>query len=218
VSGGAIGGMEGTGDDALRAEALRLNTRYVNEVVLAWDLCPWAGKAFTAGQVWQRVLLAEAPAPEDVLPVLDELDAASDVAIGLLIFPRLVTRAAAFDAFAERVRRADHARRPDGATSPPSPSFLVAAFHPHSGAPQTFATPPQLVSFVRRTPDPTLQLVRTSVLRRATGEGPRVSDDVTRRNFETVNARGAAALDAVLREIRRDRDDSYARLGVGRAR
>jgi hypothetical protein len=214
-AGGQMGRQAGAPrDDALTSEALRLNTRYVNEVVLAWDLCPWAGKAFSSGQVRQRVLLAEAPAPEDVLPVLDELDAASEIAIGLVIFPRLVTRAAAFDAFAERVRRADHARRPDAATSPPAPSFLVAAFHPRAGAPETFATPPQLVSFVRRTPDPTLQLVRTSVLRRATGEGPRVSDDVTRRNFETVSARGAAALDAVLREIRRDRDESYARLGV----
>lgn len=199
--------------DRLRAEALRLNSRYVNEVVLAWDLCPWAAKAFSSGQVRQRVLLAEAPAPDDVLPFLDELDADPDVAIGLLIFPRLVTRAPAFDAFAERVRRADHARRPDAATSPPSPSFLIAAFHP--GAPETFATPPQLVSFVRRTPDPTLQLVRTSVLKRATGEGPRVSDDVTRRNFETVGGRGVEALEAVLRDLRRDRDESYSRLGVG---
>jgi hypothetical protein len=216
VQGGLPAGGGAREDDALRSEALRLNARYVNEVVLAWDLCPWAGKAFVSGQVRQRVLLAEEPAPEDVLPVLDELDAASEIAIGLVIFPRLVTRAAAFDAFAERVRRADHARRPDAATSPPAPSFLVAAFHPEAGAgaPETFATPPQLVSFVRRTPDPTLQLVRTSVLRRATGEGPRVSDDVTRRNFEAVSARGAAALDAVLREIRRDRDESYARLGV----
>jgi hypothetical protein len=197
----------------LEAEALRLNTRYVNEVVLAWNLCPWAEKAFTSGQVRQRVLLAEAPAPEDVLPFLDECAAAPDVAIGLLIFPRLLMRAPAFDAFAERARRADHARRPDAATSPPAPAFLIAAFHPE--APTTFETPPQLVSFVRRTPDPTLQLVRAQVLRRATGEGPRVSDDVTRRNFETVSARGAAALDAVLRELRRDRDESYARLGVG---
>ncbi|HVU51218.1 MAG TPA: DUF1415 family protein [Polyangia bacterium] len=206
---------EGAGDAAARleAEALRLNTRYVNEVVLAWDLCPWAEKAFTSGQVRQRVLLAEAPAPEDVLPLLDECDAAPQIAIGLLIFPRLAMRAAAFDAFAERVRRADHARRPDAATSPPAPSFLIAAFHPD--APRTFGTPPQLVSFVRRTPDPTLQLVRAAVLRRATGEGPRVSDDVTRRNFEAVSARGAAALDAVLRDLRRDRDESYARLAGG---
>jgi len=189
--------------DGLRAEALRLNTRYVNEVVLAWDLCPWG----------QGVILDETPAPEDVLPFLDACDAAADVAIGLLIFPRLVARAAQFDAFAERVRRADHARRPDALTSPPAPAFLIAAFHP--GAPETFTTPPQLVSFLRRTPDPTLQLVRTSVLRRATGEGPRVSDDVTRRNFDTVGARGATALDAVLRDLRRDRDESYARLGLG---
>jgi hypothetical protein len=197
----------------LEAEALRLNTRYVNEVVLAWNLCPWAEKAFASGQVRQRVLLAEAPAPEDALPFLDECDDAPDVSIGLLIFPRLAMRAGAFDAFAERVRRADHARRPDAKTSPPAPSFLVAAFHPD--APVTFASPPQLVSFVRRTPDPTLQLVRASVLRRATGEGPRVSDDVTRRNFETVSARGATALDAVLRDLRRDRDESYARLDRG---
>jgi len=199
----------------LEAEALRLNTRYVNEVVLAWNLCPWAEKAFASGQVRQRVLVADAPAPEDALPFLDECDAAPDVAIGLLIFPRLAMRAPAFDAFAERVRRADHARRPDAATSPPAPAFLVAAFHPEAA--QTFATPPQLVSFVRRTPDPTLQLVRASVLRRATGEGPRVSDDVTRRNFEVVRARGAAALDAVLRDLRRDRDESYARLDRGAA-
>jgi hypothetical protein len=199
-------------DDALIAEALRLNTRYVDEVVLAWNLCPWAGKAFCAGQVRQRVTLDAAPTPEEVLPFLDEGAGAAEIEIGLLIFPRLETRAAAFDAFAERVRRADHARRPDAATTPPAPAFLIAAFHP--AAPDAFTTPPQLVSFVRRTPDPTLQLVRTSALRRATGEGPRVSDDVTRRNFETVGARGAAALDAVLRDIRRDRDASYARLGT----
>jgi hypothetical protein len=211
------------GQDALVAQALRLNRRYVDEVVLAFGLCPWADRAFASGQVRQRVSLEAEPTPESVLPFIDELDeldeapsapgAAPEIAIGLVVFPRLVMRAAAFDAFAERVRRADHARRPDAATSPPAPAFLIAAFHP--GAPDTFATPPQLVSFLRRTPDPTLQLVRTSVLRRATGEGPAVSDEVTRRNFEAVRARGAEALEAVLRDIRRDRDATYARLGVG---
>jgi hypothetical protein len=196
--------------EALIAEALRLNTRYVQEVVLAWHLCPWAEKALTGGQVRQGVVLDETPAPEAALPFLDEIIAAPEIAIGLLIFPRATMRAAQFDAYAERVRRADHARKPDAATSPPAPTFLIAAFHP--GAPETFTTPPQMVSFVRRTPDPTLQFVRTSVLRKVTGEGSRVSDDVTQRNFEAVNARDAAVLDAVLREIRRDRDETYARL------
>jgi len=207
----------GQADDArarlVVVEALRLNSRYVDEVVLAFDLCPWAAKAWAEGQVRQHVILDAAPTPEGVLPFLDALDAQPDVAIGLVIFPRLETRAAAFDAFAERVRRADHARRPNAATEPPAPAFLIAAFHPRSVAPETFATPPQLVSFLRRTPDPTLQLVRTTVLRRATGEGTAVSDDVTRRNFASAGARGGAAVDAVLRDIRRDRDESYARLG-----
>jgi hypothetical protein len=183
--------------------------------VLAFDLCPWAAKAWTEGQVRQHVVLDVDPTAEGLLPVFDAIAAEPEIAIGLVIFPRLApplwARAAAFDAFAERVRRADHARRPDAATSPPSPAFLVAAFHP--GAPETFATPPQLVSFLRRTPDPTLQLVRTAVLRRATGEGPAVSDDVTLRNFASAGARGGAAVDAVLRDIRRDRDETYARLG-----
>jgi hypothetical protein len=200
--------------EALRLQALRLNDRYLREVVIAWNLCPWAERALATGEVRQRVLLqmGDRPAPEAVLPILDELAAQRQVAIGLLIFPRLTLAAPAFDAFAERVRRADHARRPDAALSPPAPEFLIAAFHPDAA--ESFATPPQLVSFVRRTPDPTLQFVRTSVLRRATGEGSRVSDDVTRRNFETVQARGAQALDAVLRDLRRDRDESYARLGL----
>jgi hypothetical protein len=204
-----------TEPEALEAEALRLNARYLDEVVLAWDLCPWASKALASGQVRRRVLLEPSPAPEAVLPFLDELVGAPEIAIGLLIFPRLALRAPAFDAFAERVRRADHARRPDAATSPPAPAFLVAAFHPEPLAPERLATPPQLVAFVRRTPDPTLQLVRTEVLRRATGEGPRVSDEVTRRNFEAVSARGLPDLEAVLADLRRDRDESYGRLGVG---
>jgi hypothetical protein len=201
--------------EALRLQALRLNDRYLREVVIAWNLCPWAERALATGEVRQRVLLqmGDRPAPEAVLPILDELAAQRQVAIGLLIFPRLTLAAPAFDAFAERVRRADHARRPDAATTPPSPEFLLAAFHPLAGS-ETFATPPQLVSFLRRTPDPTLQLVRTSVLRRATGEGPGVSDDVTRRNYQAVTGRGVADLDAVLRDIRRDRDESYARLGM----
>ena len=208
----ATAGREpGNTDDVLVAEALRLNARYVAEVVMVFNLCPWAARAWADGQVRRRVILDAAPAPERVLPFVDELGGAMEIAIGLVIFPRLATRAASFDAFAERVRRADHARRPDAATTPPSPSFLVAAFHP--GAADTFATPPQLVSFLRRTPDPTLQLVRTSVLRRATGEGPSVSDEVTRRNFEATTADGGAAVDAVLRDIRRDRDATYARLG-----
>jgi hypothetical protein len=39
-----------------------------------------------------------------------------------------------------------------------------------------------------------------------------VSGEIARANFATVGARTPAALDAAVRDIRRDRDAAYARL------
>lgn len=192
--------MPDSAGERLAAEALRLNVRYVEEVVLGWGLCPWAERALREGQVRRRAILDEAPAVEPVLSFLDALASEPEAAIGFAIFPRAATSLEVFGAFAERVRRADRARA--------APTFLIAAFHP--GGATTFEGPPQLVSFVRRTPDPTLQLVRAALLDRLP---PGTSDEVGRQNFAAVTARGAAALDALLRDIRRDRDRSYAGLG-----
>jgi hypothetical protein len=180
---------------------MRVNARYLEEVVLGWGLCPWAERAIRDGQVRRRALVDERPDVATVLAVVDELAADPDAAIGLLIFPRCGLRSAAFDTFAEQVRRGDRART--------APVFLIAAFHPFGA--DRFRSPPELVSFARRTPDPTLQLVRASRLDRL---APGASDQVGRQNFAAVGARGAAVLDALLRDIRRDRDESYARLGL----
>jgi hypothetical protein len=195
--------------EALAAEALRVNARYLAEAVVGWGLCPWAERALTAGQVRRRVLLERAPAADPVLSFIDELAASADAAIGLALFPRAELGGGAFDSFAERVRRADRARRAPGAPAP----FLIAAFHPAPATtPGEAVSAPRLVPLLRRTPDPTLQLVRATLL---DGLGPAVSADVGRHNFESVGARGIDALDALLRDIRRDRDDSYARLPPG---
>jgi hypothetical protein len=186
---------------SLEGEALRVNARYLDEVVVGWGLCPWAERAIREGQVRRHVLLDERPDPIAVLAAADAWAADPQAAIGLVIFPRCEVALPAFDAFAERVRRGDRARG--------APAFLIAAFHPFGA--ETFRAPPELVSFARRTPDPTLQLVRASLLEHL---GPGVSDQVGRQNFAAVGARGAAALDAVLRDIRRDRDAAYARLAL----
>ena len=68
------------------------------------------------------------------------------------------------------------------------------------------------MSFIRRTPDPMLQLVRASLLDRLAPAGRDLSGEIARANFAAVNARTPAALDALIREIRADRDASYARL------
>jgi hypothetical protein len=186
----------------LVAEALRLNARYVEEVVIGWDLCPWAARAWTDGQVVQRVFTDDAVDAAPAGAFIDDLIAKPDAAIGLAIFPRVACTVGAWERFAERVRRM-HAGAP----------FLVAAFHPDYRAPEEKRDPTleaaRLVPFIRRTPDPTLQLVRASLVDRLGGA---VSADVARANFATVTTRGLDALDSLLADIRRDRDASYAAL------
>jgi hypothetical protein len=183
-------------------EALRLNARYVEEVVIGWNLCPWAARAWRAGEVARRVFVEEIPQVAPMLAFIDELCAAPARAIGLAIFSRASLPDAAFGTFAERVRRADRARRPPGASSP----FLLAAFHPDSGDSVDVADAARLVSFIRRTPDPTLQLVRASLVEALSREGRDVSADIARDNLATVTARDPRALGALLDDIRRDRD------------
>lgn len=183
-------------------EALRLNARYVEEVVIGWDLCPWAARAWTDGQVVQRVFTGDALDVAAAGAFIDDLIAKPDAAIGLAIFPRITCSVGAWERFAERVRKthADH-------------SFLAAAFHPDYPPPgetrDATLDAARLVPFIRRTPDPTLQLVRASLVDRLGGE---VSGGVARANFTNVTSRGLAELDALLADIRRDRDASYARL------
>lgn len=181
--------------------ALRLNARYVEEVVIGWSLCPWAARAWRAGEVARRVFVEETLDVMPVLAFIDELCAAPAPAIGLAIFPGAKLPDAAFGSFAERVRRADRARRPPGERAP----FLLAAFHPDSGRDAGFEDAARLVSFIRRTPDPTLQLVRASLVEALSREGRDVSADIARDNLATVTTRDPRALGALLEDIRRDR-------------
>ncbi|HET6147289.1 MAG TPA: DUF1415 family protein [Polyangia bacterium] len=192
-----------------RREALRLNDRYLREVVLGFGLCPWAERAIADGEVRREVVLSAAPSLDAALGFIDQLaHAGQAAAVGMLIFPRALSAPAAFDRYAEQVRRADRERsRAEGRQD-----FVMAAFHP-DGA-DSFATPYQLVSFLRRAPDPMIQLVRAPLLDRLRATRPALSEDVAAHNFATVNARGPAALDAVLGDIRRDREQTYAKLAA----
>jgi len=174
--------------------------------VVAFGLCPWAVPALRAGRVARAVVTEVAPAAEICLPILEAWEAAR-VSIGLLLLPRFAGTRGAFDSFAERVRRVERARR-EG-----EPAFAVAAFHPHG--PATFTGPHQLVSWLRRTPDPLLQFVRVDALDAVKSGGGDVSGDVAAHNHAALTAPGEAArFDAVIRALRADRDAAYARLGL----
>jgi hypothetical protein len=200
----------------LTREALRLCDRYVNEIVLGFGLCPWAEPALRTGRVGRAVCLSAVPSPADCLPFFDAFGAATEpvVDIGLLLFPRHAAGWAGFDSFAERVRRADRARR---GSSGATPLFLVAAFHPDGAS--GFTNSNEMLSFLRRTPDPLLQLVRADIIDGVRKTQPTASEDVARRNHDALvsdgsGPRGVDALDRAVRAIRADRDLSYARLGL----
>jgi len=174
---------------------------------VGFGLCPWAVPALRAGRVAREVVTEAAPAPAACVPVIDAWQADGHVSIGLLVLPRFGGTRGAFDRFAEEVRRAERARR---AGEPP---FVVAAFHPEGLT--TFAGPAQLVSFLRRTPDPLLQFVRADLLAGVLAGGPDVSGEVAAHNHATLTGPGQTArFDAVMTSLRADRDATYARLGL----
>ena len=201
-------------------EALRLCDRYVSEVVLAFGLCPWAEGVLRAGGLARRVLPGRNPLPAECLPIIDEWSGDRTTAggggadraaidIGFIILPLRAGSSGSFDSFAEAVRRVDRARR----TREQPPPFVIAAFHPEGA--QRFEGPHQLVSFVRRTPDPLLQLVRAELLDRVKIAAPGVSEQIAERNFATLRDPAATArFDAAVRDIRADRDRTYAALGA----
>jgi hypothetical protein len=214
----------------LEAEALRVYDRYAREVVEALGFCPWAEGARQAGQVRTRVVPGSAPDLAQVLTHMDAIEGDSQALIGLLLFPELALGRIDFQRFAAQVRQADADRKPRGGTV-----LAMADFHPDANA--DFGSPERLVPFIRRTPDPTLQLVRRSILaevRMTEGSGTSFVDPtalgaslspvpqrpeplaarVARSNLKTVESRGLDEVRALLESIHDDRHASYARLGL----
>lgn len=223
-------GLPSEQDAELVREAERLYERYATEVVERFDLCPWAAHARREGSTRAKIILQEDPL--DLTPSLDAIDELSNepqIAVALFIYPRLGLDRLDFEHFLRRLRHTDSGRHPVG-----SIPFVMAAFHPDA-APD-LDDPDRLIPFIRRTPDPTLQLVRREVLdsvqtRSRTGTafadlwmlspagldretGLSVRERITVKNFEVVRSVGVDTLEAVFRDIARDRAETYGRLGV----
>jgi hypothetical protein len=202
------------------AEVRRILDRYLVEVVEAYGLCPWAASARLAGEVAVEIVWGT--------PSLDAWEAAARAALGasttrprvaatsrvaMIVAPELVIDREAFagvrDAIAARIREAG-----------------IAEFHPE--APLDLGSPARLVPFVRRAPDPMLQLVPLAILEQVRAAPPvaeraqqaqilgghaappreDVASRIARANHATVSA-WAAQIAAVLDDIAADRRRSY---------
>lgn len=212
---------------ALEREAVRLCQRYVEEVVLPFDLCPWAAPALRQ----QRVEIV--PVLQEVTSVGRELEdaavhganilaaAAAETELVLVPFPLFRLGRYDFDALLRALRN-----RPEAA------GFVMAAFYPE--AELDASDPEHLVPFLRRSPDPMVQAVRSEVLERINpGRGtgtafvsldrlligdvnrpvePSPRERVAQANWDTFR-RSAEPLLAALDSIHEDRRRTYQRLG-----
>jgi hypothetical protein len=215
-------------ESALRNEALRVYRRYVLEVVEGFTLCPWVAAARRDGHVVEAVILAENQAdPRQSLTLLDSLKDSLETDIALFIYPDLELDRLAFESFVRTVRERDAARHEVG-TIP----FAMAAFHPEAHPDPS--EPERLIPFLRRTPDPTIQVVRRTALDRVRGSSPEgtsffdlsnlgtlplpqkepvsLRQRIAQANLDTTLEVGVDTLEALFQDIRRDRDESYARI------
>jgi hypothetical protein len=213
--------------DALTRACLRVYRRYAVEVVEALGFCPYAERCRVESHTREVVVLDDRPDPARALAEVEALVPDDGVEVALLIWPRLPLDRARFSRFVQDVRAA-HQARAGGLV------FAMEGFHPE--ALPDLETPERLIPFVRRTPDPTIQLVRHSVLthvRRGTPQGTAFFDPtmldleallrepvraplherIAGTNHATVLALGADAVQARLDDILADRDRTYRGLG-----
>jgi|SRR5215468_9526884 len=142
---------------------LERNDRYIREFVEALHICPYARTCRTSGKLHRRVL----DGLDQALPAMHEVEAMAEdaVEVALLIFPGAradgLESAREFESFCASLR-------------PSLTKFYCVAFHPD--LPRDLFDAHRAVQLIRRSPDPTIQMVRASVLRAVRG----VSDGGTR--------------------------------------
>ena len=199
------------------AEVRRILERYLVEVVERYELCPWARASREHGELAVGILWG-APSLDAWVAEAERLLATHAVRVAMVVAPELAIGREAFGALRDRV-----ASR--------IPSAGVAEFHP--SAPLDRTTPARLVPFLRRSPDPLLQLVPLAQLDalRAVPPPPLLAEQaamlgghaappraalatrIAAANHATI-AHAHAEIAAVLDAIAADRRAAYARVGL----
>jgi len=202
-------------------EVRRLLDRYIQEIVETFDLCPWARAARTGGELSVAILWAT-PSIDAWVSASDELLARPTTRVAMVVAPELGATPMEL-----REIRSEVAKRVTIAG--------CAEFHPDASL--DAATPARLVPYLRRSPDPMLQLVPHAILASVRTPQPRYATldqlqalqglasapkiDIGDRIAATNHARIAhdgEVIAAKLAEIRADRDASYARVGISTSR
>jgi hypothetical protein len=215
----------------LEHEVQRVHLRYHVEVVEALGLCPWAKDARVGGRVRVAVSFMTEPDVAATWSLIGSLMAEQPTQIGIVVFPALPQARLVFAHFVAAVRGREAEIAPRAADR-----IALADFHPDAKPDDSAAE--RLVPFLRRAPDPMIQIVRQSALesvRLSEDHGtsfvdpsqynlatlmelpsapPSLAERVARNNARIVQRMGIARVEALLTDILRDRNASYAALGL----
>lgn len=189
-------------DDAFVRDALARNDRYLLEFIEALNLCPFAKTCRETGKLYRKVYALETPDVAAVVAAVQEVEAQPEdsVDVALLLFPRLALDAREFERLVSEVRRENDKGRKGPAT------FFLVAFHPDLK--MDLANPDRAVTFMRKSPDPTIQLVSVRATERArdNARDPKaLSRIIAEAGLREVMSAGPERLQALLAEIHRDR-------------
>jgi hypothetical protein len=203
------------------AEVRRVLGRYLVEIVEAYNLCPWARSTRQSqGELVIRIVWGAASADE-VCAAAREVIADKAMRVAMLVVPELGATPRQLRELRDAVLGLHL-------------GVGVADFHPD--APLDLQTPARLVPFLRRSPDPMLQIVPMAILdsvrtptvvadlpmQVAMLDGTAKSTiDIGDRIAETNHASVSKDVDAIvarLADIAADRERSYARVGISASR
>lgn len=214
----------------LRAEAERLLGRYLQEVIEPFGLCPWAKATRARGELWIDIAMTTSL---DVLAtqVARFLAAteASGAVIGMIVFAGSGMSSRKLLELRDLLLAHAGVQEKLGAW----PGVVIADFHPAAAEPD-LRSPSRALPFIRRSPDPMLQLARRDVIEGVTRGGPvmvspseqlaalignapliglSASDEIAARNHQTLTEK-LGDVQAISDSIARDRAATYERLGL----
>jgi len=170
--------------------------RWLSDVVIAHNLCPFAKREFDAGRVRFRVLNGNKKAVllETVANELKMLDEQPDIETTLLIFADTLCGFSEYLDFLDIAQALLEDQGFEGI-------YQLASFHPEYQFADSDYDDPS--NFTNRSPLPVIHLLREASIEQAVAANKDI-DSVPTRNIELAQSRGTAYWKALLDAIRAD--------------
>lgn len=166
--------------------------RWVEDLVVGLNLCPFAGRELVKNRV--RFVVTEAATEEQLLEALESelalLDDNADIETTLLIHPDALQDFFDYNQFLDNAERLLLQKGLEGV-------YQIASFHPNYQFAGTAADDAE--NFTNRSPYPLLHILREASLERSIAAYPEV-DQIPARNIAKMNSLGGKKLQSLLKD------------------